>query len=71
MRPLWPSQQKMEELGEENDEFGHTKYHCSYLRGFLPCRKVFQHVTNGFTSLRRKAICCYVSPLKFVPVSRY
>jgi hypothetical protein len=59
------SSSKAAGTGEGNNEFGHTKYVCSYLgRHFLTCRKILRHEADVFISLRRKACCEYLSPLK-------
>jgi hypothetical protein len=47
---------KHEELGEENDDFGQTKYLCSYFEGSLICRKILRHGTDVFTTLLKEGV---------------
>jgi hypothetical protein len=41
---------KQEEFGEGNDEFGLTKFLCSYFEGSLTYRKILRHGADGFSS---------------------
>jgi hypothetical protein len=41
-----------------------AKYVCHTPQGSLACRKILRHGTDGFTSLRRKSCCGFLSPLK-------
>jgi hypothetical protein len=59
-----------EELGDENDEFGLTKYICKYFEGLLTCRKILRHGADGFISPPKEGVLGFLSPIKLVALGR-
>jgi hypothetical protein len=61
-RALWQCYQQShivankDELGEGNDEFGQTKYFCSYFQVIFISSKILRHRTDGFTSPPKEVV---------------
>jgi hypothetical protein len=47
--------------GRKSENFAYQ--YLKYLKGSLTCCKILRHGTTGFTSLRRKVYCGFLSPL--------
>jgi hypothetical protein len=66
-----PAISPAESSGRNQEEQGRWIWPCEVclfiLTGyFLSCRKILRHRSAGFTSLRKKACCGFLSPLKTI-----